>query len=442
MDARLFVCSMLVGFLCLNALVMVAVAQTVSAWIVEPRSNGAIKEGDVVHMTCVARYLYKYHTLEWVTGSPPYHTLRWGRASITTDPRFVFETTERPTSRLLVIQDFTITNVKREDSGEYVCNVKNINTDPGDNIEASASINLSVLYFPSQNFPICFPDGPITLTPGPELTMRCTSEAGNPQIAMDISQECPSSDYAWTTSNMNGTISMSLDLAGNSSNNGIAFVCSISSLAFPDLRRSCTIGHISVEAVTEPVTEPTTDPMTETTTESTSELTREVTTPAVYDTVTSLTPAPFVTYSDTESTETSPYATEAKHGSTLDSTHAEATGKTAVKVTNEPTAEPEATPSTMFRTVHDEHTGVITTMTSEPTYSLLTFASDDPSPLTPWIPAFVAATSALLVSIMTIVILVLCLIKLMKRLKASNDSESQNPIIEPYMELQPTDIKA
>ncbi|XP_022109265.1 uncharacterized protein LOC110989291 [Acanthaster planci] len=378
-------------------------------------------------MTCVASYLQSYHVVEWAAGSPV-RTLRWGKATITSDPRFAFETTERLSARLVVIQDFTITGLEKADAGEYMCNIKDVQTNPGNVSVASARITLQVLYFPSEAFPVCSPEGPISLFPGTILTMQCVSEYGNPNIEMNVYGEpAKPISYVRATSIFNGTVVRSWRLTVNASNDaGSTFVCTISSTSFPQMSRSCTVGPISVQGgVTRPNTEPTA--------ELTTSAIRESVTSAGLSTETVQAPnTPFVTVAGAENTKTLLHATSNPTAVTVNATVSGSTTK-EVELTKDTPIESVVTPS-LSGTMPSR---TITTMTHEPVYSLLSTIAKihDPSPLTPWMAAF---TSSLVV----VVVLAFCLIKLMRQLKSSSKNEPERPLSEPYIELQPKDVKA
>ena len=99
---------------------MVVTAQpTVSAEILTPEADR--KEGGQVDMRCTATNLESHHIVEWRT-EDPILTLRFGEFTVhNRNGRFIFDTLGVNTQT--VVQDFTITNVQRADTDEYVCNV-------------------------------------------------------------------------------------------------------------------------------------------------------------------------------------------------------------------------------------------------------------------------------------------------------------------------------
>ena len=106
---------------------MVVTAQpAVYAEILTPEADR--KEGGQVDMRCTATNLESDYIVEWRTGNPD-TTLRWGETTYqSVNGRFIFGTSVGVNTQT-VVQDFTITNVQRADTDEYVCNVILPNTD-------------------------------------------------------------------------------------------------------------------------------------------------------------------------------------------------------------------------------------------------------------------------------------------------------------------------
>ena len=98
---------------------MVVTAQpTVSAMILTPWADR--KEGGQVDMRCTATNLESDHIVEWITEDPRM-SLTWGMSTVSSNPRFMFTTTHPQTGT--TIQDFTITDLQRDDTDEYLCTV-------------------------------------------------------------------------------------------------------------------------------------------------------------------------------------------------------------------------------------------------------------------------------------------------------------------------------
>ncbi|XP_071800029.1 uncharacterized protein [Asterias amurensis] len=239
---------------------MVVSAQlTVYAEILTPEADR--KEGGQVDMRCIATDLGSDRIVAWRT-EDPIETLRWGGATFNNNNgRFIFDTSV-DTATQTVVQDFTITNVQRADTDEYVCNVNYPIQGGGNTIVATSSVTLSVLYFPNASFPMCSPAGPITVDAWTELDMRCSSESSHGTVKITINPTIQTSRYTNWTSVINDdsdTVLRTLDLTVDDADNGVAFECFISSMYFAGMQRTCHIGPITVRnTVTIPMTEPTT----------------------------------------------------------------------------------------------------------------------------------------------------------------------------------------
>ncbi len=215
-------------------------------------------------MRCTATNSETDHVVEWRTEDPEL-TLRWGEHTVSNQiGRFIFDTSIDMATQT-VVQNFTITNVQRADTNEYVCNVNDPILDGGNDIVASSNVTLSVLYFPSESFPMCSPAGPITVDAGTELDMRCSSESSHGTVIMTIIATVQTTRYpTWTSSVINvdnDTVVRTLNLTVDDADNGVAFDCFISSMYFAKGNRTCQIGPITVRnTVTHdrPTTSPTT----------------------------------------------------------------------------------------------------------------------------------------------------------------------------------------
>ncbi|XP_071800038.1 uncharacterized protein [Asterias amurensis] len=310
MDGRISMYVLLVCVWCsLDAggfLMVVSAQPTVYAEILTPEADR--KEGGQVEMRCTATNLEPNHIVEWRT-EDPIETLRWGGATVfNNNGRFIFDTSVDKATQT-VVQDFTITNVQRSDTDEYVCIVNDPLSIGGGLVVATSNVTLSVLYFPSASFPMCSPAGPITVDAGTELDMRCSSESSHGTVTMTINPTIQTSRYTNWTSVINDdsdTVLRTLDLTVDDADNGVAFDCFIPSMYFGGMARACHIGPITVRnTLTIPMTEPTTS---STSTSSTAGSTRPSTgnpTPSTGNEVTS-----------TSTTVSSPSSSDAAPSST------------------------------------------------------------------------------------------------------------------------------
>ncbi len=227
---------------------MVATAQpTVSAVILTPEADR--KVSGQVDMRCTAKNIESDHIVEW-KAEDQNKTIRWGGCTVWNENgRFIFDTSVDMATQT-VVQDFTITNVQRADTNEYVCNVNDPIPIGGNVIVATSSVTLSVLYFPSESFPMCFPAGPITVDAGTELDMRCSSESSHGTVTMTINPTIQTTRYTTWTSVINDdtdTVVRTLDLTVDDAEYGVAFDCVIASMYFTGMQRACQIGPITVK---------------------------------------------------------------------------------------------------------------------------------------------------------------------------------------------------
>ncbi|XP_022090203.1 uncharacterized protein LOC110979044 [Acanthaster planci] len=258
MDCKisLRLCLLYVLFLLyVSGLVGVVGAQpTATAWIVSPERDQKI--GGRVEMRCVASNLEENHTVEWRTENL---TLRWGDTTVGgNDPRFMFET--KQTGNRTITQEFNINDLQSGDDDEYVCNVKDPIASGGHKILVNITIRLRV-YSSNESFPVCSPDGPITVDARTQLHLSCASDTGSPHI--DISQQTPPTvfiSYQWRVLISSGLSSRSLDLIVDVSDDNLTFVCTIQSVTFygelPVHLHSCIIGPIHVVSVSPTFTTP------------------------------------------------------------------------------------------------------------------------------------------------------------------------------------------
>ncbi|XP_071800033.1 uncharacterized protein [Asterias amurensis] len=265
MDGRISMYVLLVCVWCsldAGGFLMVVTAQpTAYAEILTPEADR--KEGGQVDMRCTATNLESDHIVEWRT-EDPIETLRWGGATVINNGRFIFDTSVDKATQT-VVQDFTITNVQRADTDEYVCHINDPISIGGNTIVARSSVTLSVLYFPSASFPMCSPAGPITVDAWTELDMRCSSESSHGRVTMTINPTIQTSRYtnwALVINDDSDTVLRTLDLTVDDADNGVAFDCVIASMYFAGMHGTCQIGPITVRnTVTIPMTEPTTSSM-------------------------------------------------------------------------------------------------------------------------------------------------------------------------------------
>ncbi|XP_072047511.1 uncharacterized protein [Amphiura filiformis] len=138
----------------------------------------------------------------------------------------------------------SIMDVTKEDQGLYSCKII---TKDGRIMEiASDEVNISVTYFPADTDPVCSHLSPGPIMEGTKVTLNCSSEVANPQVSINW-QTTTGTKYDNTKRNVvNNRIYSVLTIKASRKDNGVVFLCEITSDAFPDTSRSCHIGPLSV----------------------------------------------------------------------------------------------------------------------------------------------------------------------------------------------------
>ena len=170
--------------------------------------------------------------------------LAWNKVILAINEERIF-LAERQKEDGSMIHFMTLMDVQKADKGKYSCKVMKLVSERP-KIVAWSSVHISVQYFPSKTYPICFPEEPLVLHAGCNLTFNCSSEMTSPVVAI-----------SWTKSG--ATLSDNVDLLERDSliysvlnvtitelDDGSVFVCRISSSAFYNRIQTCSIGPISV----------------------------------------------------------------------------------------------------------------------------------------------------------------------------------------------------
>ncbi|XP_033642557.1 uncharacterized protein LOC117302677 [Asterias rubens] len=141
------------------------------------------------------------------------------------------------------VQTLTFT-ANRNDTSFFTCRLRLLGV-----IIATDSLLLPVLYFPSAIYPICFPNGPLTVQEGATVNMSCTTERGNPPVQVLISSSSTNNVIRIPTADLKGEPTRSvIELTLNASDDGSSFECRIVSTAtkLNNSENSCIFGPITV----------------------------------------------------------------------------------------------------------------------------------------------------------------------------------------------------
>ncbi len=144
------------------------------------------KEGGEVRMRCTTANLQQTHLVEWRTVN---RTLSWDDTFYTlNDARYSIHSQWMAGNTVNVIV-FSITDLQRKDTKDYICNVRLQNPTGEFEIIATGKLTLSVLYFPNESFPLCSPAGPFTVLSETKFKTKCLSEIANPEVSIDVESD-------------------------------------------------------------------------------------------------------------------------------------------------------------------------------------------------------------------------------------------------------------
>ena len=199
-------------------------------------------EGHSTALTCDVRNMNESQVIIW---NKDQRSITWGNTmGQMMSTRFELLMDNRQDD--LTTYTLTIHNVTRDDDGLYQCQVLQENGN-GYSAMASESVILSVLYFPASDYPDCSLTGRQTLLTGSEFMVSCTSEVGNPQIssawmAGDPTSPAPSYRMAESPS----MVVAELNLQITPELDGAVYMCRVTSPAYPDLNRYCSLGPLRI----------------------------------------------------------------------------------------------------------------------------------------------------------------------------------------------------
>ena len=141
----------------------------------------------------------------------------------------------------------TMVDVSDNDKGRYICKVFDVSKFM---YIAEDSINTKIYSYAASTYPLCTsaPNQPITVSVDDILTLKCTSEKGVPTIEIKW-MNIKTARYIATRNKTEGNLvySESSILVDNSLQ-GTVFSCEITSSGFPDWKRTCTIGPVTVNS--------------------------------------------------------------------------------------------------------------------------------------------------------------------------------------------------
>ena len=146
-----------------------------------------------------------------------------------------------------LIYFLTIVGASNEDEGEYVCKIVDF---AQSSFIAEESVNVQIFSYPANMYPICAstPNQPNTLRVHDTLILKCTSEKGVPSVQMKWISNKSSRDILTQTIIEDNLQHAEAFVTVDKTLQGAVFMCEISSTAFPDWKRTCVVGPITVKA--------------------------------------------------------------------------------------------------------------------------------------------------------------------------------------------------
>ncbi|XP_022112051.1 uncharacterized protein LOC110991148 [Acanthaster planci] len=202
-------------------------------------------EGHSTSLICRVRSMNQSQVIMW---SKDQRSITWGDTmGQMMSSRFELDMTSvNITAGMLTSYTLTISEVTRDDDGRYECQVLQEN-EYGYSAMASETVVISVLYFPSSSYPYCSLNGSQTLLTGTELTVTCVSEIGNPQIsAMWVTEDGPFPKPVYHTVESPSMMVSELQLAVAHDLQGATYVCRVTSPAYPESDRTCSLGPLRI----------------------------------------------------------------------------------------------------------------------------------------------------------------------------------------------------
>ena len=132
---------------------------------------------------------------------------------------------------------------RSSDGGLYQCKIIN----PYENTKiAEDSVDISFVYFPNTENPVC--DGDTELLEGTRTTFTCSSDAGNPVVNLEWEKSGGSLSRNMRTEKdtSNGKTSMDLFVIATKELHNAVFTCKLTSSAFPSKLSTCHIGPLTI----------------------------------------------------------------------------------------------------------------------------------------------------------------------------------------------------
>ena len=142
----------------------------------------------------------------------------------------------------------TLVGASTNDEGEYLCKVMDLSKFT---YVTEDSIIINIYSHPTEMYPLCtsFPTQPIALNVHDTLTLKCTSENGVPTVHMKWINIKSSRNVLAEISTEDNVQHAEAFVSVDETLQGAYFKCEISSTGFPDWKRTCEVGPITVQSL-------------------------------------------------------------------------------------------------------------------------------------------------------------------------------------------------
>ena len=156
--------------------------------------------------------------------------------------------TKRNMPRGIHVYFMTIIDITVLDHGEYFCKVYKLRG--ADYVKvAEGSSNVEIYFLPNSLYPQCSSTPSVieNMNENVELKLKCVSANGVPTVNLRWIDNSNEEMFSWDRTHANdGTVSAETDIPTKSSLHGTTYTCEMTSPGFPDVKRTCKIGPITM----------------------------------------------------------------------------------------------------------------------------------------------------------------------------------------------------
>ncbi|XP_072048010.1 cell adhesion molecule 1-like [Amphiura filiformis] len=143
-----------------------------------------------------------------------------------------------------IVYFLSVTDITQSDKGNYSCKI--MGTSGSVSEIAVKTVFIDIMHFPNDGNPLCGASEGTTVLAGSRVTFNCTSEDGVPQIATRWLRMGHNTILDGHETRLSSRVTNTLTMTANRKDDGVVYLCQITSPAFPTLIKSCHIGPIRV----------------------------------------------------------------------------------------------------------------------------------------------------------------------------------------------------